>query len=149
MRKRCAKCSVTKPISEFHRNATLKDGRQRVCKICHLEYLKSHYWRNRDYYLAKASVRNPVITAKHRELIRELKDVPCADCQRRYPYWVMQFDHVRGIKEFTIGRGGARINPDRIRAEVAKCDVLCANCHAERTYRRLTARDMSGAPGRS
>jgi hypothetical protein len=29
---------------------------------------------------------------------------------------------------------GSRYSEETIWAEVAKCDVLCANCHAEQTY---------------
>jgi hypothetical protein len=51
----------------------------------------------------------------------------------------MTFDHVRGTKLFDVGRGfwGTRA---RILEEVAKCEKVCANCHADRTYRRFHAR---------
>ncbi len=29
----------------------------------------------------------------------------------------------------------------RLMAEIQKCDIVCANCHAVRTYRWLLARD--------
>ena len=33
-------------------------------------------------------------------------------------------------------------------AEVAKCEVVCANCHAERTYQRIRERGTTAAiPG--
>jgi hypothetical protein len=38
-----------------------------------------------------------------------------------------------------IGRSGA----ERILAEVAKCDIVCANCHRLRTFeRRMAARSV-------
>jgi hypothetical protein len=76
----------------------------------------------------------------------ELKaSTPCADCGGRYPYWVMQLDHVaeRGPKAFTISltytSGRERrvmVTEKELRAEIAKCDIVCANCHAERTHAR-------------
>lgn len=37
--KRCGKCSEVKPLEEFHRNASSKDGRIGDCKGCRGEYL--------------------------------------------------------------------------------------------------------------
>jgi hypothetical protein len=38
------------------------------------------------------------------KLIRKLKDVPCIDCGYRFPWYVMEFDHVpeRGKKKYNI-----------------------------------------------
>lgn len=72
-------------------------------------------------------------------------DRPCADCGAVYPYWVMQLDHVpnRGRKSFTIsltytaGRDRRVLcTRQQLLAEIAKCDVVCANCHSERTHAR-------------
>lgn len=66
----------------------------------------------------------------------------CADCGERFPYWVMGADHVdRGD-----GKTG---NPSKIAregsvrqllVELSKCERVCANCHADRTYRRSRQR---------
>lgn len=75
------------------------------------------------------------------KIFREAKNKPCADCGESYPYYVMQFDHVpeRGPKLVSLNYGTITrsIGLARIRAELEKCDVVCANCHAERTWGRL------------
>ena len=38
--------------------------------------------------------------SKNREFIQTIKRNPCFDCGIQYNYWTMQFDHVRGKKEF-------------------------------------------------
>jgi hypothetical protein len=72
-------------------------------------------------------------------------NTPCADCRITYPYWVMQLDHVpeRGAKSFTVsltytsGRDRRVLcTREQLLEEIAKCDVVCANCHAERTHSR-------------
>lgn len=68
-----------------------------------------------------------------REVIRGAKNRPCADCNSTYPPYVMDFDHVRGVKEFTIGQH-TNTSPAVLLHEIAKCDVVCANCHRERTH---------------
>lgn len=56
-----------------------------------------------------------------------------------YPYYVMQFDHARGLKDFDIAGGARYVSLQRLEEELQKCDVVCANCHAERTYQRRVA----------
>ena len=69
------------------------------------------------------------------QVIRAHKTRPCADCKQSYPYYVMQFDHVSGVKLFDLAHGKKRGLPS-VLAEIAKCEVVCANCHAERTHSR-------------
>jgi hypothetical protein len=74
-------------------------------------------------------------------LIREAKQAPCTDCGVNYPPYVMEFDHLpEHVKHFTIAGGTAgHITLDALVAELAKCEVVCRNCHAERTHSRATA----------
>ena len=58
----------------------------------------------------------------------------CQDCGYAGHPAVLEFDHVRGVKSFTIGHK-AHYSLDRLKAEVAKCDVVCANCHRLRHHR--------------
>lgn len=63
--------------------------------------------------------------------IDEAKNKPCADCGGRFPPCVMEFHHVRGIKKFGIsesGRGQAKAWW-LVEREIAKCVILCSNCH--------------------
>jgi len=58
------------------------------------DYSKTHYNNNKGYYLEKARIRKEWV----RDFIREAKNKPCADCGKTFPYFIMQFDHVRGEK---------------------------------------------------
>ena len=80
------------------------------------------------------------------ELLSELRDVPCADCGHRYPPHVMDFDHRDpGAKGATVTRMIGRAGTARILDEVAKCDIVCANCHRARTYNRRMAANAGGS----
>jgi hypothetical protein len=72
--------------------------------------------------------------------LQRLKEVPCMDCGVSYPHYQMEFDHVpeRGSKLFSISTfGGIKDhNNQRLQQELAKCDVVCVLCHAERTWIR-------------
>jgi len=62
----------------------------------------------------------------------------CADCgYRRHPE-ALQFDHRDpASKTFVVSRMIGR-SWKLILAEIEKCDVVCANCHAIRTARNRT-----------
>lgn len=68
--------------------------------------------------------------------MRQAKDRPCHDCGGVFPHYVLQFDHREGAEKlFTIGNGFGKTKT-ALRAEIAKCDVVCANCHCVRTHLR-------------
>lgn len=49
----------------------------------------------------------------------------------------MQLDHVVGQKEFNIADSvSSGMSDIRLIREINKCQVVCANCHAERTHKR-------------
>lgn len=65
----------------------------------------------------------------------ELKKAPCTDCKQSFPPCVMDWDHVRGTKRHSIALMVAnRWKKATILAEIAKCDLVCANCHRLRTW---------------
>jgi hypothetical protein len=131
--KTCPKCGRCLPESDFGVRTNGKP--QHWCRACHCAYQRAYYEAHKPYYSALQAQR----VAKHRRLLREAKSVPCADCGRTYPPYVMDFDHRPGEKECfhisAIGSQGMR-SWKSILAEIAKCDVVCANCHRERTYQR-------------
>ena len=73
-------------------------------------------------------------------LLDDLKSRACVDCARTFPACAMDFDHVQpGQKRYTVSRMIGRAGTAAIMAEVAKCDIVCANCHRDRTFRRREA----------
>lgn len=68
--------------------------------------------------------------------IRKYKEVPCTDCGVQYPFYVMQFDHVKGEKLGNISQFVSNRQWKRALEEIEKCEVVCANCHMERSYQR-------------
>lgn len=73
-----------------------------------------------------------------KKFLQEVKQASvCADCKEDYPYWIMEFDHLRD-KEFNVCDWfNTTRSLDRVKAEVEKCDIVCANCHKNRTHFRV------------
>lgn len=72
--------------------------------------------------------------AKYLKEVKE-KD-PCMDCKISYPYYMMDFDHVRGRKQANVAELINTLSKKRIDEEIAKCEVVCSNCHRARTHNR-------------
>jgi len=91
--------------------------------------------KRRDlYYRNKDAVR--LYQGGKRALIDEIKSQPCTDCRQSYPPYVMDFDHLDPEQKlFTIGRG-VSVGTIRLREEMAKCEVVCSNCHRIREHDR-------------
>ena len=77
-----------------------------------------------------------------REYIRDQKDnKPCMDCDQVFRYYVLQHDHRDPSgKVDSINRLARGANMTAVKAEIEKCDLVCANCHAERTQQVKTKR---------
>ncbi len=108
-------------------------------------YGKEHYAANRQRYIDQAAiVRRRVALERSRYLIEFFRSHPCADCGEGDPV-VLEFDHLRD-KSFDIGTMLCARDWETILAEIAKCDVVCANCHRRRTARRRAVLTGAVAP---
>jgi hypothetical protein len=75
------------------------------------------------------------------QYIRDLKEKsPCGDCGKFYPYYVMDFDHVRGVKHANVMELISTLSKKKIDLEIAKCEIVCSNCHRIRTHMRKMAK---------
>lgn len=93
------------------------------------------YEANKSKMIARSTQWKRDQRSKVRAMIKEAKSQPCADCGISYPSYVMDFDHVRGKKECNVGQMITRaVSVERVEAEMAKCEVVCSNCHRERTW---------------
>lgn len=81
-----------------------------------------------------------------KSFIAQAKDTPCADCGGRFPTVCMEFDHRDPAeKVFPIG-GASQRSRAAVVAEMAKCDVVCSNCHRIRTAGQVARGEIR--PGR-
>jgi len=116
------------------------DGRREYQR----EYQRKWYQRNRELQMARVTPGNRRAREAINNYVDQVKSRPCADCGGHFPPFIMDFDHVRGEKAADISRlRGARASRARLEAELAKCEVVCANCHRRRTQLRLLGIDVA------
>ena len=108
----CSSCDEEKSRADFHLNAQNRDGLSSICRAC-----------KRDYDTARRNAR--------RELLNEIKRKRgCSMCGYREHARALHFHHEDpSLKELTVSEA-YMFNVPQLLAEVEKCVVLCANCHA-------------------
>jgi hypothetical protein len=107
-------------------------GLQHWCRDC----FRAYFRKRGDVHRRQVAARQRRISEAARAVVvAHLSQHPCRDCGERDP-GVLEFDHVRGKTQdvaFLIGHGASA---DRIHAEIARCEVRCANCHRRATAQR-------------
>lgn len=92
---------------------------------------------------ARIGANNQKYNERNRAYVKELKEAtPCMDCGKFYPCYVMDFDHQRD-KKFNIANMMQRASSfETLLTEIAKCEIVCANCHRERTHGQLVVAQL-------
>lgn len=113
----CSSCNESKPTSKFTKDSRRSNGYSKVCKQCTNDKV--------------ASLRK-----QRREYIHKYKlDRGCSVCGYKESAVALQFDHVNPEdKCFNISTAVATRSLPAIEDEIAKCRILCANCHAIHTH---------------
>ena len=108
------------------------------------EYSKKHYEENIERYKARSAASNKKLRLRNRDYIKNIKEAtPCLDCGKKYPYYVMHFDHIYDKNGSVSDLSRASSSIERIQKEIDNCELVCANCHAERTFSRAYDEDTS------
>lgn len=129
--KQCLKCNELKPPSDFYKNKLTKDGLSSSCKVCHNAYTQEwgkKHKKQRYSYRVKSYNKKRSLVTKYKE------DSKCKQCGENHPA-CLQFHHRDSKeKEFAIGCSVVNKGMQQLMDEIAKCDVLCANCHMKLHY---------------
>ena len=142
--KRCGRCRELKSVDCFGFRKKDLAIRHSVCKSCQATYRTAYVERHgKDALHARIYAHTVRYRRRNRAFVhRHLQEHPCVDCGLA-DVLVLEFDHVTGTKEGTIAvmvREGVSLK--RLRAEIAKCVVRCANCHRRRTALTLWGRSL-------
>jgi hypothetical protein len=127
MKKTCNTCGTSKTFDDFSKNKSKKDGLNCECKECRKIYIKNHYKENKDYYKKKAKQQ----TKNLRVWLRGLKiGLVCEKCGEDHPACIEYHHKDPEQKDFQISKAAQRgLGKEKILEEIAKCLVVCSNCH--------------------
>lgn len=89
------------------------------------------------YHMVKSAKHRKQLHTVLEELHLYKEKHGCADCRNHFPHYVLEFDHKPEFHKIDVVYRVLRTYGEKAAwAEVAKCDVVCANCHKIRTYTR-------------
>lgn len=132
----CGRCKEEKPLNQFGPDKRTVSGYRSYCRQCHsveaYEYRKNIADEKLQEWSDKRAER---VRISQKYILDTLRANPCVDCNEP-DIVVLEFDHVRGVKEGNIAKLTRSANLDRLKKEIDKCEVVCANCHRRRTARR-------------
>lgn len=129
----CRLCQTQKRLQDFAWKSKVNNKKQSYCKDCQNIRSKDHYKKNRELYLVKAKKRNKIVLGQIQEYVWQyLSAHPCIDCGES-DIVVLEFDH-QGDKRYTLSEIiKGRSSLMRVKKEIEKCTVRCANCHRKKT----------------
>ena len=121
--KMCKRCNIEKPVAQFYKQASSKDGLQRFCKSCANEFSKISEHKNQPKYRAiRQGVRDRFV-----EEMRAYKaERGCQHCGEANPICLDLHHLDPSIKDFHPSETAGR---KLFYEEAEKCIVLCSNCH--------------------
>ncbi len=91
---------------------------QIICSNCHRTKTYNEKYANKE----------ATTNIEQRKWLKEHKSTkPCKDCNGLFHFAAMDFDHQRD-KFSEIGKMMS-YTIERIKEEIAKCDLICSNCH--------------------
>jgi hypothetical protein len=129
----CGSCNTIKPVEQYSWANKQKGVRQSTCKQCHKKHAKHHYLSHKATYIQKSrDYGNNYMIQCTKMVIMHLLHHPCVDCGETDPL-VLDFDHLDDKEHDICHMIQLRRKMDRIKKEMAKCEVRCANCHRRKT----------------
>lgn len=118
-------------------------GRSSYCQACRKTY-------DKDYFKGHVAEKSAAASQTKRQILDwyyGLKDNKlCLGCGGGpFRFYQMDYDHIptRG-KKFKEVSAMVRLgySKEKIMAEIAKCQLICANCHRARTFNRRHGKDV-------
>jgi hypothetical protein len=110
--KKCTKCGKLKSFCEFHKHKLGRLGRDPKCKVC------------------CAAITRQLRRRKQKAFNEWKKTLSCSRCGYNEKPSRLDFHHRDpATKSWGIGRMARQASVERLQEEMAKCDVLCIECH--------------------
>lgn len=134
---KCTKCKITKNEDKFRWRNKNKNIRSSWCKECFSLYEKLVYSTREKEKIRKLRNGRRQFDKCRKHVHDILKNSSCKDCGE--DNWILlEFDHLPEYDKIseisTMVRHGFSLN--KINKEIAKCEIVCPNCHKLRTYKR-------------
>lgn len=128
--KTCYRCYEDKPTKEMQVRKGKVLG---VCKGCYEKHYANLCKSEKELRKTKREADKRSRNRRRQFVLNHLKRNPCTDCGEN-DIIVLEFDHLNPKEKFKeVAKIVANGTTKQLKEEVAKCEVVCANCHRKRT----------------
>ena len=127
--KTCRICGLPKALEEFGQRARTSDGRQSYCLECSRQMGRRYYGSGKKRTLERKKQNNSRYRERNKRIIEEAKKGRlCLYCVEDDPC-CLDFHHL-GNKKYSIAdMPNLCVSEETLKAEIAKCELICSNCH--------------------
>jgi 5-methylcytosine-specific restriction endonuclease McrA len=137
--KKCYSCKKDLSIEWFARRSDRPHLFISRCYPCSAKYQSEWYKTSSVERREKSAANRANYKRMGKDYIKSYKERSlCVDCGKKWPDYVLDFDHILGNKKAIVSSMPGQYPLDIIIQEIAKCEVVCARCHRYRTQARLT-----------
>jgi 5-methylcytosine-specific restriction endonuclease McrA len=97
----------------------------------HKKYMREWYQKNKAKHISYVRNRDKKI----KDWLKQYKEtLECEKCGETHPA-CLDFHHINPAeKSFSLGRINKFLSIDLLKSEIAKCNVLCSNCHRKKHW---------------
>lgn len=136
--KKCCSCNKKKKISKnnfYQRKSGSRVGEfYATCIKCLRKRGKKYY---KEFYKKEYLKHNKKRRRRNQDFINAIKTSnPCVDCGIKYSSHIMDFDHIDNKFKNVSAMVNNGYSIKTILEEISKCELVCSNCHRERTHKR-------------
>ncbi len=128
----CKLCRETKVLTEFGLKGKSKTGvpmHQHACRICYKLLMREYNTINKAHITKKVAETQKVRRQENKLFVERLKEqMGCVVCLERVPC-ALDFHHTDYDKDDNIAHMLNNSTRKAILKEIAKCEILCGNCH--------------------
>lgn len=134
--KKCNACQTIKPLNCFYRNAPGHGTYYNICKLCAKIKSSNKYYSNHTANKEKFKINSNNIRIQNKnKILAYLSQHQCVVCGENDPI-ILEFDHITN-KSFNISSGTMKTWKN-ILNEIKKCNVICVNCHRDKSHSTST-----------
>ena len=125
----CHCCKQSKLKSDFNKSSYKKDGLQTQCRECTRKSHNKAYAENKHGIREKRSLQNAKTSKYNRVFIQKYKKLcGCKLCGFKVPV-ALDFHHLDPNEKDMNVSDLVHFSIKKLKEEIRKCIVLCANCH--------------------
>lgn len=115
----CKKCRAEKPLKHFYSNGLKRSGGKKHkpnCKVCEQKIRIKKHWKKIEIILGS---------------------VCCSKCGYDKNLSALEFHHIDSDSKIFEPSDSKSFSIEKLRKEMSKCVLLCANCHREEHHKHM------------